>query len=243
MIEIVSDLHTHTTHSHGKGNVEDNVKAAIDKGLEAVAISDHGFSHLLYRVRDIDRYLDDIHSAKEKYAAQIKVLISIELNLISLDGSLDMPEGYWDQFDLTMFGYHKLAGYRSLKDFMYFMPPSSKTIKAIPRNTEAYIAAIEKNRPSMISHLGYGLPVDKVRVCEAARQYGAAIEINAKHPDFTVDQLKACAGTGVSFVVGSDAHSAARVADFGPALDIAQKAGITAGQIINAKHQTQEGKA
>ncbi len=242
MIEIVSDLHTHTTHSHGKGNVEDNVKAAIDKGLEAVAISDHGFSHLCYRVKDIDRYLDDIHNAKEKYADKIKVLSSVELNLVSLDGDLDMPEGYWDKFDLTMFGYHKLSGYKDYKNFMYFMLPGSKTKKAVARNTAAYIAAIEKNRPSMISHLGYGLPVDKVRVCEAAKQYGTAIEINAKHPDFTVEQLRACAGTGVSFVIGSDAHSVSRVADFGPAIDIAQRAGITAGQIINAKHQTQEGE-
>ena len=42
------DLHTHTTYSHGKGSVGDNVKVALDKGLEYIAISDHGPGHIFY---------------------------------------------------------------------------------------------------------------------------------------------------------------------------------------------------
>jgi putative hydrolase len=236
MIEITSDLHTHTVHSHGKGSVEDNVRAAMAKGLEAIAISDHGFSHMCYRIRDIDSYLGDINSAKEKYAGRIKVMITVELNLVSLDGRLDMPECYRDRFDLTMFGYHKLSGYKGCRDFLYFMLPGSKRAKAIPTNTDAYIKAIERNRPSMISHLGYGLPVDKPAVCRAAARCGTAIEINAKHPDFTVDELVACAATGVLFVIGSDAHSTDRIGDFGPAVKMAELAGIQPCQIINARH-------
>ena len=45
------DYHTHTTFSHGKGSIEDNVKVAISKGLKALAISDHGPGHLTYGVK------------------------------------------------------------------------------------------------------------------------------------------------------------------------------------------------
>ena len=42
------DYHTHTTFSHGKGSIEDNVKVAAEKGLKAVSISDHGPGHIFY---------------------------------------------------------------------------------------------------------------------------------------------------------------------------------------------------
>ena len=31
--ELVYDLHTHTTYSHGKGSVEDNVREAFNQGM------------------------------------------------------------------------------------------------------------------------------------------------------------------------------------------------------------------
>lgn len=46
--ELLYDLHTHTTYSHGKGSIEDNVREAFNQGLEFVAISDHGPGHLFY---------------------------------------------------------------------------------------------------------------------------------------------------------------------------------------------------
>ena len=61
------------------------------------------------------------------------------------------------------------------------------------------------------------------------------MEINAKHPEFTAEELRACAETGVKFSIGSDAHSPGRVGNFLPALKKAEEAGITAGQIINAE--------
>ena len=40
------DHHTHTIYSHGKGKVIDNVREALSKGLDSIAISDHGPGHL-----------------------------------------------------------------------------------------------------------------------------------------------------------------------------------------------------
>lgn len=62
---ITSDLHTHTVHSHGLGTVEENVIAAIKKGLKTIAISDHGPGHMAYGIKDIDKYLEDILKQRE----------------------------------------------------------------------------------------------------------------------------------------------------------------------------------
>ena len=44
---MYGDYHTHTTYTHGKGSIEDNVKCAIAKGLKEIAISEHSFSHMV----------------------------------------------------------------------------------------------------------------------------------------------------------------------------------------------------
>ena len=38
---MVYDHHTHTTYSHGKGSIADNVRVAAAKGLKSIAITDH----------------------------------------------------------------------------------------------------------------------------------------------------------------------------------------------------------
>ena len=49
---LTSDYHTHTVFSHGKGNVIDNVLVAKEKGLKQVGITDHGFSHPAFGLRN-----------------------------------------------------------------------------------------------------------------------------------------------------------------------------------------------
>ena len=43
---ITADYHTHTNYSHGKGTPEENVLAAIEKGLRRIAISEHAGARL-----------------------------------------------------------------------------------------------------------------------------------------------------------------------------------------------------
>ncbi len=236
MIEIISDLHTHTVHSHGTGTVEDNVKAAIEKGLGKIVISDHGPRHLCYNIKDVDAYLRDIDTMRKKYQSDIEVLSGVELNLLSAQGDVDLPPAYADSFDVKLFGYHKLVHYKTLSDKLRMLLFKTSSEKAITRNTQAYLNAMDKNKIDIIVHIGYGLPVDILKVARHAVKKGVVLEINAKHPEFTVEELKECARMGVKFSIGSDAHSPERVGDFLPALLKAQEAGLTPAQIINAKH-------
>ena len=57
MYRMTFDYHTHTIYSpgplrsHGKGTPEENVQAAIEKGLTGIAISEHGPGHLTYGIK------------------------------------------------------------------------------------------------------------------------------------------------------------------------------------------------
>ena len=63
------DWHTHTVYSHGKGTIEDNVRVAVEKGLESIAITDHGPGHFGYGFRrsDIKKMRAEIDQLQEKY--------------------------------------------------------------------------------------------------------------------------------------------------------------------------------
>ena len=71
---IYGDFHTHTVFSHGKGTMEENVQAAIDRGLSAVAITDHGLSHFAYGIskRELQAYLSEVDRLRDCYADRIR---------------------------------------------------------------------------------------------------------------------------------------------------------------------------
>ena len=108
---ISVDYHTHTRYSHGTGSVEDNVRAAIDCGLSAVGISDHGIKQIAHGVKPdaLLRQIDEIAELNEKYAGKIRILSSIESDITGLDGSIDLPEDWQDKFDYVLGGYHRTA--------------------------------------------------------------------------------------------------------------------------------------
>lgn len=239
MIEIVADFHTHTQHSggrgHAKGSIEDNVKAAIDRGLRAVAISDHGKAHLVRGIPDLDSYLREIEEIREKYKDQILVYSGYEANLQSLQGGLiDIPAGYMDEIDIPSVGFHKAVRYPNPADWLYFMLPKRTSPASVTRNTNAFADAIRTNPIIFITHPGYGLPIDKGELAKLALENEVVLEINSKHPEFTANELSDAANAGVMFIVNSDAHSPARVGDFATALHKIDKAGIAASQIVNS---------
>ncbi|MEI6100867.1 MAG: PHP domain-containing protein [Eubacteriales bacterium] len=234
-MKLTCDYHTHTHHSDGSGTVEQNVLAAIKLGFSAIAISDHSVRHAVNGVRNVDRYLADIQKVRDAYKGIIDVRSALELNLLSLEGELDIPRGYEKSFDLLLFEFHKAALYRGAASAMHFLLPKSVDAKAIGLNTRAYIAAIEQFPVNVITHIGYGLPVDKLEIAQAAKKHGILLEINNKHPEFTVAELTACQQTGVQFILGSDAHAPENIGKVENAFKKAMEAKLPLSSIFNAK--------
>jgi len=229
-MRLTADYHTHTVHSHGSGSVDDNVEAAIARGLLTIGISDHSVSHATYGIgrRRVGYYLSCIDRAKEKYAGRIEVRAGIELNLIGLDGSVDLPEGV---FDTVIMGYHKAAWCRDVKTMWTFSTPGfAGRAEAI---TQSYIRAMQRYPVDIISHPGYGVPVDIRLLGKACADYGVLFEINNKHGDLNPDDLAAAAAAGTRFVISSDAHSPEQVGQAPAALALAKRAGLGADKIVN----------
>ena len=229
-MRLTADYHTHTVHSHGTGSVDDNVEAAISRGLVTIGISDHSVAHPLYGIgrRRIGHYLSCIDLAKQKYAGRIDVRAAIELNIVGLDGGVDMPEGV---FDTVIMGFHKAALCRDLKTMWTFWTPGfSGRADAI---TKAYIEAMRRHRIHIISHPGYGVPVNVKTLAKACADYGVLFEINNKHHDLKPEDVAEAAAAGARFVVSSDAHCPEHVGRAQNALALAEKAGLSPHNIVN----------
>jgi len=224
-MRLTADYHTHTVFSHGKGSVEDNVKAAIEAGLSAVGITDHSIAHPFYGVkkRKVAEYIEEIERIKRKYENEIEVKSGLELNLIGLDGSVDKPEGY--DFDILIAGYHKGALCKDLRTMWKFM-----TKRDVRRITEAYMLALQKGNIDIVSHPGYGVPVDYEMLAKACSDYGTLFEINNKHTDLRAEDIS---GLDVKFVVSSDAHSPEKVGRAENALKLVESSGLDINKIKN----------
>lgn len=238
MPRLIADYHTHTIFSHGTGTVEDNVLAAIDAGLETIAITDHGPYHLAYGIRKQREYLEEINRCKQKYRSQIRVLSGIEINLIHMSGKLELPPQTLKEYDIRIFGYHKFILPIGFQAFYRLYPqhwlvgrkPSQKFVQAI---TRGYIEAMKTGLITIIAHPGYGIAVDIGTLAQACREYGVYFELNSSHHDLSIPTIAIAAKQGCQFVLSSDAHTPTRVGDVQEALDKAIAAQVPLEQIVN----------
>ena len=239
MMRVYSDLHTHTVFSHGRNTAEENVRAALQKGLKAVAIADHAPAHLFYGVRNVEGYLKALEALKKKYAAHIGVLSGLELNMVSLNGALEVGTDVLDKLDVRILGFHKAVWYKDLKSAAHFY--LKRTAKyngkadGLAVTTQSYIRAIEKNRIDILAHPGYAVALDHARLADCCARNGVLVELNAAHCELDAQTISIYKKAGARFVVSSDAHAARDVGIFEGALKLAESAGLSAEDIANAQ--------
>ncbi len=215
------DYHTHTVFSHGKGTIEENVVAAIDKGLKELAITDHGFRHLTFNVsrKGYEQMRREVTELRQKYP-QINIRLGVEANLRSYDGKVDVTEEDVAKLDVMVCGYHKLVLPKYASEFFTFFlnnlikGESKNDRKRMVKNTDAYLKMLENYDVDVISHINYGIATDAVEIARACKHYGTYVELNGKRINITDKELEIMANEGVSFICDSDAHSVDRIGDF-----------------------------
>lgn len=244
MTGIKWDYHTHTIYSrrnHGKGTIEENVRAAIDKGLEEIAISDHGPGHIGYGVKRsaIHEMRQEIQRLQSLYP-QIKIHLAVEANIINRSGALDVTKEEQPLFDFLMAGYHYGAfGKNPVHDARihaanWTMDKFRTTTQGMKNeNTQLTIKAILENPVKILTHPGAKFEIDVTEVAKVCSQRGTWMEVNNSHPYLTVETLAEAAQQDVTFVIGSDAHRPERVGNFQRALERIEASGIDKNRVIN----------
>ena len=233
-MNLIADFHIHTYYSDGKESVEAMALACINKGLETMALTDHGTGHLKNGTKDLDSYYRDIDKAREKYEGKIKILHGIEFNLMDMDGTTDIPDNAREKYDIILCGFHKTAiTKKGALQFYINRPLAFGSKRMIGKTTMGYVKAMDRYPMDIIVHPGYAASVDMDMLSLAAAKHNVAIEINGHRNFMSKEQMIIARENGAIFTINSDAHSSIRIGDTKRAEEDAENAGIGQELVVN----------
>ena len=202
--DLRGDLHVHTDLSgDGDHSLEEIVRAAAERGLEYLAITDHA-ENLAINGADREMMLSQRERIRELQGdfPGMRILHGAELN-IAPDGSLDYDFDFLMGYDWCVASVHS-----------HFDLPAA-------RQTERVLAAIRHPAVNVIGHptgrrIGRrpGIEFDAEAVLSAAGETGTALEINSHldRLDAPAELLWEARGRDALFVISTDAH---RVSELG----------------------------
>ena len=221
------DVHTHTVASgHAFSSLQEMAKAASEKGLEILGITDHAPS--LPGGPTFVYFLNMHVVPREMYG--VRIMMGSELNILDTKGTLDLDESFYKLMDIRVAGIHKLC----------YSPGT------ITENTDGMLAAIYNKWTDIISHPGDGTAQLLFEpIVLAARDTQTLLEINSSSlkPERqkkeayanNMEILRLCRKYDVPIILGSDAHISFDVANYEYALPLIAESQFPEELIVNDK--------
>ena len=240
MLTIKVDPHTHTFFSvHAFSTIEENALHAKERGMEAIAMTDHyglGFMPTIETKFSPGASLN--MSALPQVIHGVRILAGTEIDIADFEGNLaghdvpgwlpgkNMRDIMLDSREITIASLHYFEGFMD---------------GTLAQNTHMYSNVAANPQVDIIGHpIRNGVAFDWEEVLKTAKKSGCLMEVNElsfKHSEAVAEECKAfalrCAELGVPIVVGSDAHSAFFVGEFGKSLAMLDEIGFPEELVIN----------
>ncbi|TAN63552.1 DNA polymerase/3'-5' exonuclease PolX [bacterium] len=201
--DLRGDLHCHTSESDGSYSIEDMAFAAMSRGYEYLAITDHskavGVAHGLNEERVVAQMerIDAVNAKLKKRGKNFTILKGAEVD-IRADGTLDHPDGVLDRLDLAVGAVH------------------SSFNMDIKEMTARIVRAIKSGKIDVLAHptgrlIGAREPyaVDMEIVMDAAKKHGVALELNSYPDRLDLNDVHCnlAKHKGVMVALSTDSHS------------------------------------
>lgn len=220
------DMHTHTIASgHAYNTIDEMVKAAREKGLTHLGITEHA-PKMPGTCQDF--YFHNLKVVPRK-RKNLELFLGCEANIINYEGKVDLADWVLKEMDLVIASMH-----------IPCVKPGS-----MEENTEAYMKAMQNPYINIIGHPDDGrYPVDYERLVKTARDTHTLIEINnnslrpsgprkdTHSNDITI--LKLCMEYDVMVIFGSDAHVKEDIGNFVMIEKVVEEVGFPDKLIANS---------
>ena len=228
----IIDLHCHTIASgHAYSTMQENLKAAKEKNLKFMGISDHapgmpGGAHLFYfhNLKVIPREIEGV-----------RILKGMEVNIIDFQGKVDVDEETLSILDYVIASLH---------------PPCIAS-GSVEENTNAIINAMKNPYVKVIGHPDDSrFELNYEAVVNAAKEYNVLLEVNnsslspnsyrAGASENVKTMLNLCKEKKVKIILGSDAHVSYSVGDFSNCIKVLEEVDFPEELVFNASLESIE---
>lgn len=224
--QLTGDLHVHTTWSDGKMSILEMSRAARERGLQFIVITDHSQSLGIANGLTVERLRQqaaEVRQADEEMGSEFRVLHGTEME-IKADGTLDYPDEVLAELDFVIAALH--------------------TSLSQPREqvTERVLNALKNPHVDMIAHpTGRLLPdrpgadLDMDLILDTAVQTGTILEINAnpQRLDLRDSHVRRAIELGILIAVNTDAHHTDHYEFLHYGVATAQRGWATADKVVN----------
>ncbi|MDD4843085.1 MAG: phosphatase [Anaerotignum sp.] len=228
-MKILADTHTHCIASgHAYSTIQENIKAAAEKGLELIALTDHAPA---MKNTTSHAYFANLHVIDDRLFG-VRILKGVELNIIDFEGSIDLDELVLSKLDISIASLH-----------IPCIAPGTEQ-----ENTKACIYAMENPLVDILGHPGDPrYPLNYHEIFKAAKRTGTLLEINnaslvpggfrAGSEENIERILKMAMKEDVPVVVGSDAHFYTGIGDIYYVERLMEKVGFPDELVLNTHPQ------
>lgn len=227
LADLRGDLHSHTTTTDGRDDIETMARAAQAAGLRYLAITDHSQALAMANGLDEARALAHAQAVRDVNARLdgFTLLAGIECD-IRADGTMDLADDCLAQLDIVIASIH--SGFN----------------QDTAQMTDRLLRAVANPWVDVLGHpLGRIIlkrephKADMTQVITAAAAAGVALEINAQVDRLDLDDLHArrARDAGAKLVISSDAHSTGGLGALRWGVTVARRAWLTADDVLNTR--------
>jgi len=216
----------HTTASDGRNSIAEMAEAAIARGLQYIAITDHSKNLAMINGLDDERALEHIQRIREvdrQFEGRIRIFAGIEVDILA-DGALDLSDEVLAKMDIVIASIHSR-----------FDQPREETTARLLRaieNPNVHILGHPTGR-QILRREPYAL--DTGAVIRRCAELGVAVEHNAapERLDLCDRDLRFAKECNCKIVINTDAHVTRLVGEWKYGIRQLRRAWLTAADVLN----------
>ena len=224
--DLRGDVHMHTHATDGHNSIREMADAALERGLEYIAITDHSKNLAMTNGLDAERAMEHVQRIRQvdrEMEGRIRVFTGIEVDILG-DGELDLPDEVLAEMDVVIASVHTL-----------FNQPKEETTQRVLRAIENPYVRILGHPTGRLLLRREPFAIDLPAVLRRSAELGVAVEHNAapERLDLSDRDLRLAKELGCKIVINTDAHTIRHLDKMKYGVRQLRRAWLTAGDVLN----------